>query len=670
MKLPHALTLTALVAFGLTSCDTTDSGDSPASLSDPRVKISNIDIGPINPDDIQTAYTGTNFGLFLEYPDRNPNKQYDVSNVYWGYDSDTYSWVPETDVLWRGTDYGVNVYAYAPYSASVDDFKSLDFKIPFDQSGGTAEADLLTGSRYHFVPGRDLNELGQVDITLNHALIKLIVNTTLGDQYEGTSTTIKEVWLNDAASRLCIDLSQNTYTEHPDNGPQDILMHKAADNRYEAVFWYGEDNYITPGQKLLTIIMSDNSVHTVEYVGDGNIECGKAYSMDVKVGKDRTAIGGLKVANWQRVSLSDQESNPELCSVWDGATIEPILIGDGTKSDPWIIETAAQLAYMAQQINDSNPDFVNRYFRLDCNIDFANNPWPLKQPVYNIHFDGNNKVINNLYMSSDSEYLGLFPQMAYDVSSAVDKPYVKNLTIRNANIVGDINSLAGILAGNATKTTILNCKVSGSVKGKCVGGLAGSTYTANITNCSANVMLTCIAASEDGGRGYAGGIVGQGLYGSGIAGCQSSGTIVLYDNVVIAGGIAGEFTRGNISDCNSFVKNFGIPNTGHEVGGLIGHTYYSDIVRSSAYGKMEFLGTQSQGGGLIGYCDGNTRVSRCHFGGTITYDNDPENHAASFFGFVASYNTIEQCTYSKTSGITRAAMTFGYTDYRDNIKGI
>lgn len=193
MKLTHVLILTALTALALTSCDTTDNGASPSSLSDPRVKISNIDIGPINPDDIQTAYTGTNFGLFLEYPDRNPNKQYDVSNVYWGYNSDTYAWEPETDVLWRGAGYDVNVYAYAPYSASVDDFKLLDFKIPFDQSGGTAEADLLIGSRYHFVPGRDLNELGKIDITLNHALIKLIVNITLGDQYEDTSTTIEEV---------------------------------------------------------------------------------------------------------------------------------------------------------------------------------------------------------------------------------------------------------------------------------------------------------------------------------------------------------------------------------------------------------------------------------------------------------------------------------------------
>lgn len=37
---------------------------------------------------------------------------------------------------------------------------------------------------------------------------------------------------------------------------------------------------------------------------------------------------------------------------------------------------------------------------------------------------------------------------------------------------------------------------------------------------------------------------------------------------------------------------------------------------------------------------------------------------------LTSCDTIEQCTYSKTSGITRAAMTYGQTDYRDNIKGI
>ena len=44
-------------------------------------------------------------------------------------------------------------------------------------------------------------------------------------------------------------------------------------------------------------------------------------------------------------------------SVWDGTKATGFARGSGTSSDPYIIETAAQLAYFQSQVNDSKVNF-------------------------------------------------------------------------------------------------------------------------------------------------------------------------------------------------------------------------------------------------------------------------------------------------------------------------
>ncbi|MFR4038292.1 MAG: hypothetical protein ACLTZT_11210 [Butyricimonas faecalis] len=42
--------------------------------------------------------------------------------------------------------------------------------------------------------------------------------------------------------------------------------------------------------------------------------------------------------------------------VWDGSVATALAGGSGTKDDPYQIATGAQLAYLAQEINDRIPD--------------------------------------------------------------------------------------------------------------------------------------------------------------------------------------------------------------------------------------------------------------------------------------------------------------------------
>lgn len=71
----------------------------------------------------------------------------------------------------------------------------------------------------------------------------------------------------------------------------------------------------------------------------------KAWSM-----KMRLALLALAALVWIAVPVSARAEG-ETVDTWDG-TVEAFTEGSGTKEDPWRIENAEQLAYLAQQVNN------------------------------------------------------------------------------------------------------------------------------------------------------------------------------------------------------------------------------------------------------------------------------------------------------------------------------
>ena len=56
--------------------------------------------------------------------------------------------------------------------------------------------------------------------------------------------------------------------------------------------------------------------------------------------------------------------------VWDGTIAKDFAGGDGSKDDPYQISTGAELAYLAQQVNDEDneEDYSDQYFKLTNDI--------------------------------------------------------------------------------------------------------------------------------------------------------------------------------------------------------------------------------------------------------------------------------------------------------------
>lgn len=168
-------------------------------------------------------------------------------------------------------------------------------------------------------------------------------------------------------------------------------------------------------------------------------------------------------------------------------------IGAGTKSDPYLIETAEQFASFRDLVNSGNT-FEECYFLQVADIDLENyNPWvPIGEFAtayfFDGHYDGGGHIIKNLFCCYDeevhsSENLGLFGQLGGTVA---------NLGIVNSTIGG---SFSGSIASHSytyTKTSpvIVNCfslaTVSANYRG---GGIADNFSTGYIANCWYNGVI-------------------------------------------------------------------------------------------------------------------------------------------------------------------------------------
>ena len=221
--------------------------------------------------------------------------------------------------------------------------------------------------------------------------------------------------------------------------------------------------------------------------------------------------------------------------------------GAGTNSDPFIIETEAQLREVASLVND--PDTHGQYgstsvvYKLAANLDLSSAPWiPIggTSKRFEGTFNGNGHVLSGMFMSSMSNS-GLFGR--------IDGGCVYNLGLENIQVSG--RDYLGGIAGETLGATISNCYVTGAISGgDSVGGIAGSLTakksgqvivgTTSVTNCYTEVEVSGTASSVGGIAGF---MRGE----STIQDCYSVGSVA--SNTYRAGGIVG-----NVSDSGNTIE--------------------------------------------------------------------------------------------------------------------
>lgn len=250
-----------------------------------------------------TEYTGDNLGFFLKASSESVTR-YNSDNVMWVNNGG--NWSSSTMVLWPGADTSVEMYAYAPYLAQEEYAPRITFNIPTDQSAGIEGADFVYDCKQDFVPSRDLDASKAVNLLLKHALVKLTLNLTMGDEFEGKDVSVQKVVIRQAASCVIINITEpnikNAVTALYDDDAYfaDVTMHQieALDgNAYEAIFFPSKGQ--TPGERMLTVYMSDGKAYSYTVPAGGvNLEAGCTYNMNLKIGKDKLSLRGAYVNDW------------------------------------------------------------------------------------------------------------------------------------------------------------------------------------------------------------------------------------------------------------------------------------------------------------------------------------------------------------------------------------
>lgn len=272
-------------------------------------------------------------------------------------------------------------------------------------------------------------------------------------------------------------------------------------------------------------------------------------------------------------------------TAWDGSVAERFSGGSGTETDPYLIESGAELAYLSKFCAEGG-NTSGLYYELTADIDLANNVFtpigPSSTNQFKGIFNGAGNTISNLKIDRTESLSGLFGR--------VNGATIQDLTIDHATITstsGNVGALVGAAYGTCT---ITNCVVkNSSVTGgsNLTGGLIGYSGTA-VSKCA--VIDTTVSGTE-----YVGGLIAQ--VGKAVTECYT-----LHVTVTATGDYAGGLIGGgNASDiANCFVRGGSVTGDGY-VGGVIGDGgSYSKAKIKTTYAVADVTAGTGEFGPLAG----------------------------------------------------------------------
>ena len=243
-------------------------------------------------------------------------------------------------------------------------------------------------------------------------------------------------------------------------------------------------------------------------------------------------------------------------NVWDG-TSEPWVNGSGTETDPYLIETAANLAYLAEKVNEGYQAqgmavFAETYFLMTDDLDLNNISWtPIGNVDMNMEgyffagiFDGWYHYIDHLRIQSNADVCGLFAGLGGRIKgNTVSNGIVKRLSVTNGNIISTGTGAAGIVGGVAGDGMVSECSFSGTITVNNNGSYCGAggitalaAEHASITECSFHGSVSASNSNFMGAAG-AGGIVGIAMDTAFINHCYNAATVA--GNAMMASVAAG-----------------------------------------------------------------------------------------------------------------------------------
>ena len=197
--------------------------------------------------------------------------KYNATNLKWEHDGT--SWNSETNVLYEGASSTQKIYAYYPY---------------VDATTGSVTVTASEQKDWLVASATDLTS-SVVNLTMTHALTKLVLKPTFGTEL--TSQTITSVKVEGMYASGTLNVSDNTWSDLPEANT--ILA--MANN--ELLVIPMESCTSLP----IVITMDDARVFktTINLATVGNkLEAGTQYNIALQVGQDKVTLGDITASPW------------------------------------------------------------------------------------------------------------------------------------------------------------------------------------------------------------------------------------------------------------------------------------------------------------------------------------------------------------------------------------
>ena len=197
--------------------------------------------------------------------------KYNATNMHWQHDGD--HWDCTRTVLFEGASSTQKIYAYSPF---------------FFDSTGSIAVNASEQTDWLVATATDLTS-SVVNLTMTHALTKLVLKPTFGTEL--TSQTITSVKVEGMYASGTLNVSDNTWSDLPEANT--ILA--MANN--ELLVIPMESCTSLP----ITITMEDARVFktTVNLATvDNKLEAGTQYNIALQIGQDKVTLGSITASPW------------------------------------------------------------------------------------------------------------------------------------------------------------------------------------------------------------------------------------------------------------------------------------------------------------------------------------------------------------------------------------
>ncbi|MDR1292456.1 MAG: Ig-like domain-containing protein, partial [Clostridiales Family XIII bacterium] len=280
--------------------------------------------------------------------------------------------------------------------------------------------------------------------------------------------------------------------------------------------------------------------------------------------------------------------------------------GAGTEPDPWQISSAAELALLADYVNDSTAPYssAGACYKLMNDIDLS---------AYGAGFNDGKGWIP---IGDNSRFRGVFDGDSHKVTGL----YISDAAISYAGLFGYVY---GTDASN--KAVVKDLGVDGEVSGsQSVGGVAG--YVSNHSTVEGCYETGAVSGTGD----YVGGVVGYVDNNSTVTGCYAMGAVSGYERV---GGVAGYVNNSTVTGCYAM----GAVSGNGGIGGVAGYVNNSTVTDCYALGAVSGAGNII--GGVVGVAYNTSTVKDCYATGAVSGNQ----YVGGVAGHVYSSSAIEDC---------------------------